>query len=166
MSTAAKTTDTVPPPTSTPTEQEVKDFKRRLFETASRSYINDRLNVELPPDMHGEWIGVDDFSQYHASLKGFVDGAQYLTDNNKMFQRPDGSTLGDVRFMVIPKWKYEAMQELAQMESARKAGIRGKAEVDDMYSEYARSIGLNELGEASNTRSISGTEIDTLLNKR
>jgi len=163
---SANAKDTTPPPTVAPSVEEVKEFKRRLFETASRSYINDRLHVDLPPDKHGEWIGIDDFSQYHAAMKGFVDGSQYLTENNKMFQRPDGSTLGDVKFMVLDKWKFEAMREVAEIESARKAGIRGKAEVDEMYSEYARSIGLPELGEASSARSISGNEIDTLLNKR
>jgi hypothetical protein len=158
--------DTIPPVTSKPTEEQVKEFKRRLFETASRSYINDRLHVNLPDDLHGEWIGIDDFSQYHANLKGFVDGSSYLTAENQLFQRPDGSTLGDVKFMVIPKWKYDAMQEIAQLESARKAGLRGKAETDAMYSQYAQSIGLPELGESSFSRSISGKEIDDLLNKR
>jgi hypothetical protein len=64
--------------------------------------------------------------------------------------------------MVIPKWKYEAQQELAQLESARKSGLQGKAEVDEMYSQYANNLGLKELGEQSLTRVVPGTEIDKL----
>jgi hypothetical protein len=161
------TKDTVPPPTisNTPPPEEVKAYKRRLFETASRSYINDRLNVELPEHLHGEWIAIDDFSQYHAATKGFQDGAEYLTENNKLFQRPDGSTVGDVKFMVIPKWKYDAQQEQLAVEAARKSGIRGKAEVDEMYAQYAQSIGLGDIGDQSTTRVINGDELAKQLKR-
>ena len=150
-------TDTVPPPTVTPSQTEVQEYKRRLFETASRSYVNDRLHVSLPPHLHGEWIGIDDFSQYHAATKGFVDGTDYLTENNKLFQRPDGSTVGDVKFMVIPKWKHEAQKELAEIESAAKAGLRDKDEIAEMYSQYSSSINLGNLGDKSTTKVVETT---------
>jgi len=150
-------TDTVPPTTNAPSQEEVLKYKRRLFETASRSYLNDQLTVQLPPELHGEWLGIDDFSQYHASIKGFVDGTEYITEQNKLFQRPDGSTLGDVKFMIIPKWKYDAQRELAAMESAAKAGLQGKDEVDSMYSKYSESLGLERLAEKTTTKVIETT---------
>ena len=150
--------DTVPPPTNAPSEKEILEYKRRLFETADRSFVNDRLNVELPDNLHGEWVGVDDFSQFHAQAKGYIDGSEYLQAHNKLHERPDGSTVGDVRFMVIPKWKYEAQQEQAKIMAERQSGINSDT-ANEQYKAYAAKLGLGVEADRSVGRSISGAEL-------
>lgn len=150
--------DTVPPTTNAPSDKEVLEYKRRLFETADRSFVNDRLNVELPDHLHGEWIGVDDFSQFHAQAKGYIDGSEYLQAHNKLHERPDGSTVGDVRFMVIPKWKYEAQQEQAMIMSDRQSGINSDS-ANEQYKAYAAKLGLGVESDRSTGRNISGAEL-------
>lgn len=150
--------DTVPPPTTQPTEKEVLEYKRRLFETADRSFVNDRLNVPLPDGLYGEWIGIDDFSQFHAQAKGYIDGSEYLQEHNKLHERPDGSTVGDVKFMVIPKWKYEAQQEQAKIMSDRQSGINSDT-ANEQYKSYAAKLGLGVESDRSSGRSISGAEL-------
>lgn len=158
MTTPAKPTPTVPKPT----DQEVLEYKRRLFETADRSYVNDRLVVKLPEHLHGEWIGVDDFSQFHAQAKGYIDGSQYLENHNKIHDRPDGSVIGDVKFMVIPKWKHEAQLEQAAIISERNSGINSDA-ANERYHAYAQQLGLGVERDSSTGRRISGSELQAHL---
>ena len=147
-----------------PTEEEVLQFKRRHFETADRSYVNDRLNVTtLPEHLYGEWIGIDDFSQFHAKQQGFVDGSEHLMEHNKIHSAATGSSIGDVKFMVIPKWKHTAMQEITALQSAKKSGLGGD-ELRDQYNSYADSIGLGRFREdQSSSKKITGSEIQAHL---
>jgi len=148
-----------------PSQEEVLQYKRRLFETADRSYLNDRLNVPLPPELYGEWIGTDDFSQYNAIQRGFIDGAEYLTEFNKVHDTSSGSVIGDVKFMVIPKWKYEAQREIAALESARRSGLNAN-QTDEEYKSYAKSIGLGIDDSLKTTaRRVSGEELQATLNR-
>ncbi len=149
--------DTVPT-TTAPSDKEVLEYKRRLFETADRSFVNDRLNVVIPENLHGEWIGIDDFSQFHAQAKGYVDGSEYLQNHNRLHERPDGSTVGDVRFMVIPKWKFEAQQEQAAVMAERQSGINSDT-ANDQYKAYASRLGLGVESDSSIGRNISGAEL-------
>jgi hypothetical protein len=144
--------------TTKPSSEEVLEYKRRLFETADRSFVNDRLNVELPENLHGEWIGIDDFSQFHAQAKGYSDGSEYLQAHNRLHERPDGSTVGDVKFMVIPKWKYVAQQEQAAIMSERQSGINSDT-ANDQYKSYASRLGLGVETDGSIGRNISGAEL-------
>ena len=151
--------------TNTPTEEEKNAYKRRLFETADRSFLNDRFTVILPDDMHGEWLGVDDFSQYTAAQRGFVEGSEYLTEFNKVHEQANGkSTIGDVKFMVVPKWKYEAHQELLSIEANRKSGITGE-KAQEEHNAYARSIGLRVDNDSPATRIIGGDELNALTKR-
>lgn len=149
-----------------PTEAEVVAFKKRLIETADRSYLNDRFNVTLPEGLHGQWIGTDDFSQFQAQQQGYVDGQEYLTQFNKIHEQADGkSTIGDVKFMVIPKWKHEAYEERNQLIAARKSGLNAD-EVSRMEQQYAKSIGLDVLpGSTLDARRINGDELNALLKR-
>lgn len=158
MTTPAKPTDTVPQPT----QQEVIEYKRRLFETADRSFVNDRLTVALPEHLHGEWIGVDEFSQFHAQAKGYIDGTEFLRPENVMHERPDGSTVGDVKFMIIPKWKYEVQLEQAALISERNSGINSDT-ANERYKAYAAQLGLGVEREKSVGRTISGDELQAHL---
>lgn len=159
MTAATKPTDNIPKPTANePTEQEKLEYKRRLFETADRSFVNDRLTVNIPSHLHGEWVGIDDFSQFHAQAKGFIDGSEFLGENNKVHDRPDGSTVGDVKFMVIPKWKHEAQVEQAAIISERNSGINSDA-ASERYRAYAQQLGLGVERESSTGRRITGAEL-------
>jgi|688.fasta_scaffold11762_9 hypothetical protein len=160
MTTPAK--PSTPAAAPKPSDQEVLEYKRRLFETADRSYVNDRLIVNLPEHLHGEWLGVDDFSQFHAQAKGYVDGSEYLEGHNKLHDRPDGSTIGDVKFMVIPKWKHEAQLEQAALMSERQSGINSDA-ANERYQAYASQLGLGVERESSTGRRISGSELQAHL---
>jgi hypothetical protein len=149
-----------------PTEEEILTYRRKQFEQADRSYLNDRLNVNLPEGLYGEWIGKDDFSQYQAKAKGFVDGTQYLGKFNKLYETADGkSAVGDVVFMVIPKWMKDEQQRVAEAYAARRSGINAK-DVDEAEKLMAGQMGLGvDENEKTSARVIDGTELNTILKK-
>lgn len=150
-----------------PSQEEILEYRKRQFEAADRSYLNDRLNVPLPEGLHGEWIGRDDFSQYQAKAKGFVDGAEFLGEFNKLYETPDGkSAVGDVVFMVIPKWKYIEQVRVAEAIAAKRSGINAR-EVDEAEKAMAESMGLGvERAEKTTARVIDGTELNSILKER
>lgn len=147
-----------------PTPEQQIQYKRRLFETADRSFIVDRLNVKLPEGLTGEWHGTDALSQMIAEAKGFRDGSKYLEKHNKLHDNPEGNRVGDVRFMVIETWRYEAQREAERLQANRRSGI--SADANDEYREYAKSIGLGiQEGEVSSGRIIDGHELQAHLKR-
>lgn len=149
-----------------PTQEEILAYRRKQIEMADRSYLNDRLNVNLPEGLHGEWIGRDDFSQYQAKAKGFVDGTEYLGEFNKLYETSDGkSAVGDVVFMVIPKWQHIEQVRVAEAFAARRSGINAKESNEaTAYMEAAEQMGLGvDRSETNSTRVIDGTELNTIL---
>lgn len=149
-----------------PSPEEIAAYRRVQFESADRSYLNDRLNVQLPAGLHGEWIGRDDFSQYQAKAKGFVDGSDYLGEFNKLYESADGkSAVGDVVFMVIPKWKYIEQIKVAEAFAARRSGINAR-DVDEAEKLQAESMGLGVAGDERTTaRVIDGAELNSILSR-
>ena len=145
-----------------PSAEEIESFRQRTIEMADRSYVNDRLNVALPEGLYGEWIGTDDFSQYHAQMKGFVDGSEYLSDFNRLHEGAAGSSVGDVKFMVIPKWKHDVYVEAAQAEAERRSGIKSNS-IDQEYKSKGLNSNLGVLNEATESRSLTGTELQAQL---
>lgn len=129
-----------------PSQQEKAEYARRVIEMADRSYLSDRLTVALPDHLHGEWIGVDDFSQYNAQVAGFEPcPEEYLNETNHLHHQADGkSSVGDVRFMVVPKWKYDILQEAKRVEAARRSGTDA-AYAESLQEDFQNSYGLSEL---------------------
>lgn len=151
------------PDFSTKAEQDA--FRARYIETADRSYINERLQVHgLPEHLHGEWIGIDPFSQFNAKSRGFVDGAEYITPDNIMHYTPEGGVIGDVKFMVISKAKYLIMKEVDDDRARKLSGIGLK---EEEYHEQARrsGVGINE-AETTTTRVLRGDEVASTINSK
>lgn len=159
------TSDVVPTTTIVPTETERLEYRRRMIETADRSFVNDRLTVNLPAGIYGEWHGTDTMSQMIAQTKGFRDGSEYLTEFNKLHNNPEGTTVGDVKFMVIEAWKFEEQEAAARYESNRRAGVSSDMKSEE-YKQSAKSIGLGVENENSSGRVISGTELQAHIPKR
>jgi len=93
-----------------------KEKKARIARVLERGYIVDRLTVDLPKDLHGEWVPIDQIERWEA--------LGFWVDKEHGFKRqlhPDGSgdktaggvaRVGDVMFMTCSREDYEIMQEL------------------------------------------------------
>lgn len=145
-----------------PTADEIAQFRARTIEAADRSWINDRLVVDLPEHLHGEWHSTDHGTQMISQATGFVDGSEYLSERNVIHDGPDGKTVGDVKFMVIPKWKYQVIQEEKLREADRRSGLNADYQGDQDRA-LAQQIGLGVENERSTGRLITGDELNAQL---
>lgn len=147
-----------------PTEEEINLFRQRTFETADRSWLNDRLNVPLPDNLHGEWHGTDASSQFNSKSQGFVDGSKYVPPEMAIHNGPEGFSLGDVKFMVIEKWKFNILREREKFEQDRRSGLNSDVYGDEKRAE-ARAIGLGVEDERSTGKVIDGDELITQIKR-
>src|SRR5512134_1033127 len=79
--------------------------KARFARVLDRGFSVDRLTVELPPDLYGEWIPTDQVDR--AELLGFRDGAEYA-NKRQLHAGADGKArVADVVFMVQDREEHE-----------------------------------------------------------
>lgn len=89
-----------------------KAKKAKFARVLERGFSVDRLTVELPPDLHGEWVPEDQVDR--AGLLGFTIDKEFAR-KRQLHPAADGSArIADVVFMVCPKEDYDLMQEVKQ----------------------------------------------------
>lgn len=145
------------------TLEERAAYRARLVETGERSFIDERMNVKLPDHLHGEWVGVDDASQWGARSKGFVSGEEFIKSDNFLHAHPEGGRIGDVKFMVCPRWQYEERETVNRNIIARKHNLNVDAPTIATYNQMAAS-GINPMrDEVSQGHAISGDELAKII---
>lgn len=93
------------------TRQKEHYKKHRLARVLDRGFTIDRLTVDLPPHLWGEWIPNTPSDRARANLLGFKEDNQWAAAR-ALHDGGDGtSVVGDVTFMVQPIWMHEALLE-------------------------------------------------------
>jgi len=91
----------------------MQERRARIATILERGIINTRLNVELPPDIHGEWVREDSVQIERMKSLGFEIDLKY---GNKTALHSTGAgtiaRVGDVIFMTCPQEDYELIQEV------------------------------------------------------
>lgn len=119
-------------------EEEKLDFQKRAASILSRSMVQDALDVQLPADVHGEWIAKDPMSIAEAQMKGFVFDDKY--SNTSIHGDGSGrASYGDCYFMTMPKWKKEILDEEKQNRFERVHGRKGQSKKLAEENNYLQS---------------------------
>lgn len=121
-----------------PTEELRKEFRAKAAKVVTRSFLIDRLNVELPQDVYGEWVADNPVSIAEAQALGFEIDKDYATKNKLHSNAAGEAKVGDVIFMTMPKWMKEELDILKKQEYDRHHGVRGGKPAEE--TEYARNI--------------------------
>lgn len=93
-----------------PSASEVEEFRARIIQIRERGLVIDALAVDLPDDLHGEWVHNDAVSINQKEILGFGIDTEYsvkkaITDGG------DGTgRVGDVIYMTQPKWKHDMLE--------------------------------------------------------
>lgn len=126
--------------TSEMTKSEYKAYLN--VEVLDRSIINDRLNMSgvIPPDLHGEWVHVDDIEE--KQLFGFTVNDELAKLRGIHNDGTGRSHIGDVVFMTCPKHFKEALDESRQDRYNKINGIRGGRPIEEsnVISEVAQEV--------------------------
>lgn len=127
------------------------DKKARFARVLERGYIVDRLTVDLPDHLHGEWVALDQVERWEA--------LGFRVDKEHAFKRqlhPDGSgdrsggaaRVGDVIFMTCAKEDYEIMQELKHEMFVKTHGKPGEKKALTQREEREfKNIVENQVGD-------------------
>lgn len=97
-------------PNMTPEERAAK--KRFFVTQLERGVIHDRLHVDLPPHLHGEWVRRDNFEVEKMKALGFWVDTEYSA---KRSLHGDGTKTGqvaDVIFMCCSKEDKQLLDEV------------------------------------------------------
>lgn len=147
-----------------PTPEERKRYRARLVEISERSIVSEIMNIPLPAGLHGEWIGTDDYSQYQARQRGFVDGAEFIDPARFLHMTVNGGVVGDTKFMVMPAWKYEEDRRAAAEISARRNNLL--APQDDAFAAKMRARGIKTMdNQSSTTQILEGAQFAKEINQ-
>jgi hypothetical protein len=130
-------------------EQSKRDFAARAIQVLDRGLVNARLDVQgLPDDIHGEWAANDPESIFRYKSMGFEIDTKYAVGNALHSDATGKAQIGDVVFMVIPKWKKQildgAKQELIDRVHNKKRDLREETEFN--------AFGLEKVNESSITK--------------
>lgn len=141
-----------------------EEQKARIASVLDRASQVDRLHVELPPDVHGEWITNDPVSIAEAQRKGFVVDEVHAPKHTVH----GSNRQGDVIFMTIPtvlKEMYNERERERYNEVHGKKDKSGKVTAQAEDIEFSRSqtkIGLPTIDESVSS-SVSGEQIQNVL---
>lgn len=92
--------------------KEKAEFIAKAAVMLDRGWTNARVNVELPPEIYGEWVHDSATEVARMRSLGFKDDTEFAT---KSALHNDGTgipKIGDVRFMICDRWKYEILQKM------------------------------------------------------
>lgn len=134
----------------TMTEEETRAQKKaRLAQVLDRGIVGDRLKVDLPPGVHGEWIFNDQTEIMRMEALGFQIDTEYAP-KRALHSKGDGASyVGDVVFMTCPMEDKILIDEIKREQYMRlnRKGPVQKEERD--FDNLTRKEGLDTLKEGS-----------------
>src|SRR5262245_3511703 len=124
---AAIATGTPPEPTLTRDER-----KARLASVLDRGIVADRLKVDLPSNLHGEWVFNDPTEIFRMEALGFKIDDVHAPKRALHSKGDSGSVVGDVIFMVCERETKDMIDEIRREQYARlnSKGPKQKEEKD------------------------------------
>lgn len=118
--------------------EERAKLKSLIITQLDRGVLHDRLHVDLPDGLHGEWIRRDGFERDKMIGLGFRDGGEYVKSRSL---HHDGVTPGvaDVIFMVCDRERKELIDEVkVEMTQRNYGSARGKNQKEE--KEFASGV--------------------------
>lgn len=86
--------------------------KAMLVQAFDRGIIHDRLKVQLPPHLHGEWARNDPMEIDRLRSVGFEVDYEYATKRSLHSDGSGGAVVGDVIHMICPRELKELIDEV------------------------------------------------------
>lgn len=146
------------------TEQLLKladdQIAQRFVDIADRGLVNLRLNVPLPPDVHGEWVPYDPASIAEYRIKGFEVDDKYATQYGLHSDGSGKPIIGDVIFMTCPKRIKEAHDAAARIRFERTHGRSHNLPEETQFEETVKKMGLDTKFKGTDINTSSQEKVD------
>lgn len=140
--------------------------KTHLRSVLERGIVADRLKVDLPPTLHGEWVLNVKEEIYRMQLLGFQIDTEFAP-KRALHDHGDGmSVIGDTVYMTCPMEDREIMEEIRreQFEAANgKPGQTRSQKEEREFTAQTRTLRIGPTVEESTARSVRKAEIESAL---
>lgn len=137
-----------------------QELDQHVAAVLDRGLTNARLKVELPPDLHGEWVPDDPMAIYEKELLGFTKDTEYAT-RHALHSNNGEAKLGDTIFMIAPKRLMDAIEKKRARDyherHGKKAG-KGSTIEEKGFDSENKGTGLVIVNESS-TEEVSTSAI-------
>jgi hypothetical protein len=123
--------------------------KARIARVLDRGASGERLNVQLPAHLHGEWVPHDEVSIFEKERLGFRIDTEFAP-KRALHSKGDGKSLvGDCVFMVCAKEDKEIIDEIRN-DQYLKLNRKGKVQKEESdFNSLTQKEGLEPLTEGS-----------------
>lgn len=137
-----------------------KEFRAKAAKILSRVVVADRLAVDLPSDVHGEWIRDEPTAIAEAQALGFELDSTYAIKNKLHTDASGKAKIGDTIFMTMPKWQKEEIDKIKQEQYNRHHGVRGSKPAEELNYEANLSSATPVINESKT----SNVSLSTIAN--
>lgn len=118
------------------------ELKAKLASILDRGIIADRLIVDLPDGIHGEWCRNDPLEIRRLESLGFRVDTEFASKRAIHSDGSDSSIVGDVIHMICPKEVKEVIEEIRheQVIKQHMKKKKGNAEVNKEETDFEDSV--------------------------
>lgn len=105
------------------------ELKAKLAAILDRGIVEDRLTVDLPSHLHGEWVRNDPLEIKRLETLGFTIDREYANKRSIHTDGSDSAIVGDVIHMICPREIKEVIDEIRHEQVIKqhaKKTIKGK----------------------------------------
>lgn len=135
------------------------EMEAKLTRVLERGIIIDRAHVDLPSDVHGEWVSNDDASIARMDLLGFKIDDKFAVDRSLNSDGTRTPTIGDVIFMTCPIRTKQLIDKVRKKLYDRANPEIGQQREEKLFRERSELPVVDE----SSVSSASGDEIEKIL---
>lgn len=133
-------------------------YKARVVRVLDRSFVVDRLHVDLPPDLWGEWCPNEPWEILRYETLGFSIDKEHAT-KRKLNDTGDGkAVVGDVVFMTQPKWQHDILEKEKQ-NIYNKTHLQKRQKEEKDFEGNVKSLGDVPTIVASEHSNVPGSQI-------
>lgn len=133
-------------------------YKARVARVLDRSFVVDRLHVELPDDLWGEWCPNEPWEILRYETLGFSIDKEFAT-KRKLNDTGDGkAVVGDVVYMTQPKWQHDIL-EAEKASIYHKTHLQKKQKEEKDFEGNVKSLGDVPVIVSSSHEQASGSTI-------
>lgn len=136
-------------------------LEAELAKVLYRGQTQSRLEVPLPPELHGEWVPNDPMEIHRKRTLGFTIDDKYALANALHNDGTGKPVIGDVIFMTCPKQLKEAYDKLESKRYEQTHGKRTKEQRQREEEEYHKlaSVPGYIATDPSSTKVISSADV-------
>ncbi|HEX9430476.1 MAG TPA: hypothetical protein VF944_08875 [Candidatus Bathyarchaeia archaeon] len=142
--------------------------KAKLARILERGMIADRLTVDLPPEVHGEWVPNDKSEIYRMKMLGFKIDDEFAV-KRALHDEGDGrSIVGDTVFMTCDRETKDIIDEIRRDNFERMNGKPGattkRQKEESEFKAQSEAIGMPVIEESA-SRAARKADLEAALQK-